>query len=127
MSFYREIIKELENNGVGVFGDDLFLGSSPQLDIRHLTVYNTGGNPPQKDETKSMTVQFITKAEKYNDAEEFILKADEVFRERYHCYFGDYLVLLMEARGEPGHIGTDENGNHLFSSNYNAWIRKLNY
>lgn len=127
MSFCREVIAELEDNDVGTFGDDLFLGNSPSTSATHLTVYNTGGSPPAKDSTKLLTFQFITKAEKYTDAEELILKADEVVRERYYCFFGDYLVLLLEARGEPGHIGRDDNDNHMFSANYNARIRKINY
>jgi hypothetical protein len=127
MSFHKEIINELERNNVGTFGDNLFLGSSPSIDSEHLTVYNTGGPTPEKDQTKVLTFQFITKAEKYVDAEELMKKADEVVRERYNFFLGPYRVLLMEAQGEFGHIGTDDNDKHLFSSNYSAWVRKLNY
>ena len=127
MSFHREIITELENNNVGIFGEDLFLGTSPATSRTHLTVYNTGGTPPEKDQTKNMTFQFITKAEKYVDAEELIMLADEVCRERFNIYLGDYRVLMMEAQGEPSHIGRDENDKHMFSSNYSAWVRMLDY
>jgi len=127
MSFCREVINELENEGIGVFGDDIFLGTSPQKSGAQLTVYDTGGNPPRKDNTKLLTFQFMSKAEKYVDAEDLIKVADEVVRERYYCFFGDYLVLLLEGRGEPGSIGRDENERHMFSSNYNARIRKINY
>lgn len=127
MSFHREIITELENNDVGVFGEDLFLGTSPAISKDHLTVYNTGGPTPEKDQTKNLTFQFITKAEKYVNAEDLILLADKVCRERYNIFLGEYRVLMMEAQGEPGHIGRDENDNHMFSANYSAWVRMLNY
>lgn len=119
----RKIVEYVEEKEVGTFGTDIFIGKRPPQPINCVAFYDTHGRPPRKDSTADRTFQVITRNKSYPLGISKAGEVHKVLKESYQFWLGDTWVIKLEAQNEPGHIGRDENGNHLFSSNYNIWIK----
>lgn len=119
----KKIVEYAENHEIGAFGTDIFIGKRPSEPINCITFYDTPGRPPRKDNTADRTFQIITRNNNYPAGIAKAYQVHKVLKELYQFWLGDIWVIKLEAQNEPGHIGRDENGNHLFSSNYNIWIK----
>ena len=119
------LVEYLESENIGVFGTDIFIGTRPSEPIDCLTLYNTGGFPPQKDTTSDPTIQIISRSEEYLDGLTKLFDVHDLFKEKYGFWLDSdgIWVIKMEAQGEPGQMGKDSNGHHLFSANYHLWVR----
>ena len=121
----KAIVEYLEANGVGVFGTDIFIGTRPSFPIDCLTLYDTGGFAPQKDTTSDPTIQAIVRNESYLTGLIKLHEVHDLLKEKYSFWLkeDEIWVIKMEAQGEPGQIGRDDNGNYLFSANYHLWLK----
>ena len=121
----KGLVDYLEEEGIGAFGEDLYVGTRPSSPINCVTLYDTGGFIPRKDTTSDPTVQIITRNKSYPLANEKALGVHDLLKEKYNFWLvnDEIWVLQSEAQGEPGRIGRDENGNYLFSANYRLWVK----
>ena len=119
----KKIVDFVEEKEVGEFEKNIFIGERPSKPIDCITFYDTPGRAPRKDKTADKTFQVITRNNSYPLGIGKAVEVHNVLRELYQFWLSDTWVIKLEAQNEPGHIGRDENGNHLFSSNYNIWIK----
>lgn len=120
----RAVAFYLEKEGVGKFGEDLYLGTRPSSPVGCLTVYDSGGFKPRKDGTADPLIQIISRDKYYMAAFSRIERAHLILKEGYHFWLDEgILVLRLETAGEPGKIGRDDNQNTLVSCNYNFWVK----
>ncbi len=121
----KAIADYFETKGIGTFGADIFAGKRPDSPIDCLTVYDTGGFPPKKDTTASPTIQVSARSKIYPDGLKMLHQVHEILKDDYNFWliYDQIWVYYTQAQGEPGHVGRDNNGNHLFSTNYNLWLK----
>lgn len=121
----RAVADYLELKNIGVFGTDIFVDERPSSPINCLTIYDTGGFPPQKDTTSDPTIEIISRNKSLKTGLTKLHEAHKLLREKYNFWLKDnkIWVIQLEAQGEPGKIGRDDNGYHLFSANYHLWVK----
>lgn len=120
----KKVVDFVEAHDVGTFSEDMFIGQRPSKPIDCITFYDTPGRAPRKDQTSDRTFQVITRNKSYPLGIGKAGEVQKVLKELYQFWLGNTWVIKLEAQNEPGHIGRDENGNHLFSANYNIWIKE---
>ena len=119
----KEVVDHLESHNVGVFGDDIFIGSRPQQPDDCITVTDTGGFEPPKDTTSSPTIQVVSRSDSYKTGMNKLKEIHSLLHNKHNYWLGDIFVYKSEAMGEPGKFGVDENGRDLFSCNFHFRVK----
>lgn len=125
----KEIAKYLDTNGAGAYkpndvGGDIYYGGKPSSPNNCIAVFDTGGFNPKKDTTSDPTVMIQVRNEDYSTGMNKLHEIHDLLKDKNNFWLGDYIfVYVSEALGEPGQIGKDENGRHLFSCNYHLRVK----
>lgn len=115
MTFLEVIKNDIENEGLGVFGTDLFLNSKPTKPDNVICIIDTGGYKP--GDVRRPTIQFLIRNEGYPSG---LKKAEQIFQ-RYHnknwYMLDEYEIINSEAINEPTFIGNDDKDRAMISLN----------
>ena len=118
MALLDEVIAYLEDENVGTFGTDLFIGHEPDAPPDVVTIYPTGGRPPSADRDKeypTMQVRvrntsYVTGFTKAETILSLLHKQENVLETmRGRCF---------ATQSSPSLIGRGENGEFIFVQNY---------
>lgn len=121
MALLDEVVAYLEDENVGTFGTDMFIGHEPDAPVNVVTLYPTGGRPPSPDLDKEypsvqVRVRDISYVAGYTKAELILslLHRNENYLEttRGRCF---------ATQSSPSMIGRGENGEFIFVQNY-YWL-----
>jgi hypothetical protein len=106
--------------------NNIKVGTMPSNPVECFIIYHTGGYPPQNDMTADPTIQITIRHGKYSKCQENAMLIHNLLKEKYTFFLSTNIwIVKIEALGEPQQIGTDENGNYLFTSNYHLWLQYI--
>lgn len=115
----------LGNQGIATKGIDMFLMVQPTGPVSCITIYDTGGFPPDNElPIKEPTIQIISRAEDYETAKQKALDVYDELHKLSNATFGGFHIYLIEALQEPGSIGRDSADNFEISCNYRLKVRE---
>lgn len=121
MALLDEVVAYLEDEGVGTFGTDLFIGHEPDAPTNVVTIYPTGGRPPSSDRDKEYpTMQVRVRNTSYVNGFEkatsilslLHVNTSNLATTRGRCY---------ATQSSPSMIGRGDNGEFIFVQNY-YWL-----
>ena len=113
-----EVVTYLENEGIGTFGTNIFIGFEPSTPKDTVTLYATGGRPPKASGGKEFpTMQVRVRSEKYTDGYN---KIEEIFGALHQQtdFLSTFRGRCYALQSSPLFIGHGENGEFLFTQNY---------
>lgn len=117
----------LQTQGIGTKATDIFVGMMPDIPDNCIMIDQTGGVAPDRYLPVSQpTIQISVRNSSYLDG---LDKAKAIYNLLHKE--DDALVLeasgvdvmVIDAMGEPAHIGQDTNSRHLFSMNFAIKLR----
>ena len=109
----------LEQNDIGTFGADLFIGQIPPSPDDCIALFEYAGEPPDLHwEGEYPGLQVIARAKKYTDARSTIEQVKNVLHGVVEETINGTRYLLIHARQSPETLGKDENGRQLFVVNF---------
>lgn len=122
-----DIAKYLEDNEVGTFGDDITAGKMPEKKNRCITVFDTGGSPPQQyfpQDTASFSIMLRGPANEYAEVRQLAQNCYQLLNRRQNLLINGKDVMLVAAIAPPQSIGPDEKGRQRFTLNITARVRR---
>ena len=116
----------LQSQGIGTKASDIFVGLMPDNQDNAIMIDQSGGVPEKYLPVRKSTVQISVRNTSYLTGLDKITTIYNLLHQK-----GDDLVLdaggvdvmRIDALGDPGHLGQDESGRHIFSSNFVVMLR----
>ena len=121
MALLDEVVAYLEDESVGTFGTNLFIGHEPSTPVDVVTLYPTGGSPPSADRDKEYpTAQVRVRNSSYVSG---LAKAEEILGllHKNEDYLSTIRGRCFATQTSPSMIGRGENGEFIFVQNY-YWL-----
>ena len=122
-----DIAEHLEDAGVGTFGHDITAGNMPEGKNKCVTVFDTGGAPPEQEypvDHASFSIMVRDVSSAYNAAKQRAQDIYQLLNRRRNLLINTKDVMFVAANAPPQSIGPDEKGRHRFTLNITAKIRR---
>lgn len=123
-SVARDIAQMLEDNGVGVFGTDLFVGREPASPPNAITVYDTGGGDPFPGvSSDNPSVQVRVRNASYLDGWDKAITVKDALFGIGHVTVNGRLFQSVWMTGDINPIGRDDNDRIRFTLNFSMFAQ----
>lgn len=125
----KQLVEHLEEQGIGIVGQDLFYSFLPDSPDNLITITDTGGWPKDPDfPRKDVTFQFRIRGAYYDEAQALAEKLNNYFCPSgipKKCFWIDefFIQLVQPMQPLPYYMGRDENGRDEFVWNVTFIIK----
>lgn len=110
----NELAELLQNAGLGVLGENIFIGQKPPEMTNAIVLNQYGGSTPEvTSKVEYVNVQVMVFAERYADGYNLI---SDIFGLLHTNRTAN--SKLIKAKQSPAFIGFDENSNPIFVCNF---------
>lgn len=134
MNSVSEDIKEFllsygESSGLDLVGDPIYIGDEPTSPINCITIFDSGGYPPdlglmiQGYERPSMQIRVRNK--KYLDGIHLAQRIKDALHGQAQITIGGTLYSVIQCTSGPAHLDWDNNRNARFFINFNIQRRAV--
>lgn len=120
-----EVVSYLVSQNLGTFGTDLFVGFEPDTPTNTVTLYPTGGEPPNALGGKEFpTVQVRVRSGTYLDGYN---KAEAIYAvlHRQRDFLSTFRGRCFALQSSPMFLGKGVNGEFIFTQNF-VWYLSHN-
>jgi len=117
----KDILESSEAGLTLVYGTDLFISFEPEAPDFCVTIYDTGGFPPQSGYTYDYpTIMIRCRGEIYGFIAAYAIMEDikDVLHDRHNETWNSTRYVGIWAMGDVGLLGYDENNRPLLSLNF---------